>query len=44
MRRFGMGVGISKAKLSAAMLEVLLQLPTGTIKLNDEPKNYTLKD
>ena len=35
MRRFGMGVGISKAKLSEAMLEVLLQLPTGTKNLKE---------
>ena len=35
MRRAGMGVRISKAKLSEAMLEVLLQLPTGSTKLKE---------
>jgi hypothetical protein len=35
MRRAGMGVGISKAKLSEAMLEVLLQLPTGSTNLKE---------
>lgn len=30
MRRAGMGVGVSKAKLSEAMLEVLLRLPTAS--------------
>ena len=35
MRRFGMGVGVSKAKLSEAMLEVLLQIPAGTTNLKE---------
>jgi hypothetical protein len=35
MRRAGMGARISKAKLSEAMLEVLLQLPTGSTKLKE---------
>lgn len=35
MRRFGMGVGVSKAKLSEAMLEVLLQIPAGTTSLKE---------
>jgi len=30
MKRVGMGVGLSKAKLSQAMLEILIQLPVGT--------------
>ena len=30
MKRAGMGVGLSKAKLSQAMLEILIQLPVGT--------------
>jgi len=33
MRRGGMGIGISKAKLSQAMLEILVQLPKGTTNL-----------
>ena len=35
MRRAGMGVGVSKAKLSEAMLDILLQLPTGSMNLKD---------
>jgi len=35
LRRAGMGVGLSKGKLSKAMLEVLLQLPFGTTNLKD---------
>ena len=35
MRRAGMGIGISKAKLSEAMLEVLLGLPTGATNLKE---------
>ena len=35
MRRSGMGIGISKAKLSEAMLEILLQLPEGTTNLKE---------
>ena len=35
MRRAGMGVGISKAKLSEAMLEILLQLPEETTNLKE---------
>lgn len=35
MRRAGMGIGISKAKLSEAMLEILMQLPEGTTNLKD---------
>ncbi|MCK4486903.1 MAG: hypothetical protein KAU38_09100 [Desulfobacterales bacterium] len=35
MRRGGMGVGISKAKLSQAMLEILVQLPEGTTNLKE---------
>ena len=35
MRRAGMGVGISKAKLSEAMLEILMQLPEGTTNLKE---------
>ena len=35
MRRAGMGVGLSKSKLSEAMLEILLQLPEGTTNLKD---------
>jgi hypothetical protein len=35
MRRAGMGVGISKAKLSQAMLEILVQLPEGTTNLKE---------
>ena len=33
MRRAGMGVGVSKAKLAQAMLEILAQLPSGTADL-----------
>ena len=35
MRRAGMSVGLSKGKLSKAMLEILLQLPTGTTHLKE---------
>ncbi len=35
MRRAGMGVGLSKAKLSKAMFEILIQLPTGTTQLKE---------
>ena len=35
MRRAGMGVGVSKAKLSEAMLDILLQLQTGSTNLKD---------
>ena len=35
MRRAGMGVGVSKAKLSEAMLEVLLRFPTGSTNLKE---------
>jgi hypothetical protein len=35
MRRAGMGVGISKTKLSRAMLEILLQLPEGAVNLKE---------
>ena len=35
MRRSGMGIGISKAKLSEAMLEILLQLPEGSTNLKE---------
>lgn len=35
MRRAGMGVGVSKAKLSEAMLDILLQLPMGSTNLKD---------
>ena len=35
MRRAGMGVGLSKAKLSQGMLEVLFQLPRGTKDLKE---------
>ena len=35
MRRSGMGVGVSKSKLSQAMLETLLQLPPGTDGLKE---------
>lgn len=35
MRRAGMGVGLSKSKLSEAMLEILLQLPQGTSNLKE---------
>lgn len=35
MRRAGMGVGVSKTKLTDAMLTILLQLPTGSADLKD---------
>ena len=35
MRRAGMGVGVSKAKLTQAMLEILFQLPEGTTNLKE---------
>jgi hypothetical protein len=35
MRRAGMGVGLSKAKLSKAMLDILVQLPTGSTDLKE---------
>ncbi len=35
MRRAGMKVGLSKAKLSKAMLEILLKLPVGTPNLKE---------
>jgi hypothetical protein len=35
MSRAGFGPGISKAKLSQIMLEILLQLPKGTVNLKD---------
>jgi hypothetical protein len=35
MRRAGMGVGVSKAKLSEAMLDVLLRLPAGSTNLKE---------
>jgi hypothetical protein len=35
MRRAGMSVGLSKGKLSKAMLEILIQLPTGTTHLKE---------
>lgn len=35
MRRAGMDVGASKTKLSEAMLQVLVQLPTGTSNLKE---------
>ncbi len=35
MRKSGMGIGVSKAKLSQAMLEILLQLPEGTKNLKE---------
>ena len=36
MRRAGMSVGLSKGKLSKAMLEILIQLPTGTTHLKEK--------
>lgn len=36
MRRAGMGVGVSKAKLAQAMLDILLQLPIGTTNLKEK--------
>lgn len=35
MRRAGFGIGVSKAKLVKAMLEILPQLPEGTSRLKD---------
>jgi hypothetical protein len=35
IRRAGMGVGVSKAKLMQAMLEILFQLPEGTTNLKE---------
>ena len=35
MKRAGMGVGLSKAKLSQAMLEILIQLPVGTTDIKE---------
>jgi hypothetical protein len=35
MRRAGMSIGLSKAKLSQAMLEILIQLPMGTANLKE---------
>ncbi len=35
MRRAGMNVGLSKAKLSQAMLDILIQLPSGTTNLKE---------
>lgn len=35
MRRSGFGIGVSKAKLAEAMLEILRQLPSGTQRLKD---------
>ncbi len=35
MRRVGMGVGVSKAKLAQAMLEILVQLREGTTNLKE---------
>jgi hypothetical protein len=35
MRRAGFGVGISKSKLAQAMLEILVQLPSGTKDLKE---------
>jgi len=35
MRRAGMGVGVSKSKLTQAMLEILVQLPPGTADLKE---------
>jgi hypothetical protein len=35
MRRAGMTVGLSKGKISKAMLEILVQLPTGTTHLKE---------
>ena len=40
MRRVGMGVGVSKAKLSQAMLEILEQLPSGTTSLKETIVNH----
>ena len=35
MRRAGMAVGVSKSKLAQAMLEILVQLPVGTVDLKE---------
>ena len=35
MKRAGMTVGVSKGKISKAMLEILVQLPTGTTHLKE---------
>lgn len=35
MRRAGLNAGMSKAKLSQAMLEILIQLPMGTTNLKE---------
>ena len=35
MRRSGLGIPVSRAKISAAMLEILVQLPTGTTRLKE---------
>jgi len=35
MRRSGMNVGLSKAKLSQTMLEILIQLPMGTTNFKE---------
>ncbi|OEU49213.1 MAG: hypothetical protein BA861_04900 [Desulfobacterales bacterium S3730MH5] len=35
MRRAGMTVGLSKGKMSKAMVEILVQLPTGTTHLKE---------
>jgi hypothetical protein len=35
MRRAGMAVGVSKSKLAQAMLEILVQLPAGTVDLKE---------
>jgi len=35
MRKAGMTVGLSKGKISKAMLEILVQLPTGTTHLKE---------
>ena len=35
MRRVGIGVGVSKTKLSEAMLDILVQLPTGSTNLKE---------
>ena len=35
LRRFGMGIGVSKTKLAQGMLEILLQLPNDTKNLKE---------
>ncbi|MFO7601149.1 MAG: hypothetical protein R6X27_15285 [Candidatus Desulfacyla sp.] len=35
MRRSGFGVGVSKSKMTKAMVEILSQLPNGTTNLKD---------